>query len=132
MNDGSTRDIVQRLSLAVKEKYELTLILWNEINMLAKNRSTYTNMPFWLADTSLASKIHSNARFELPQKADAVIVGGGFTGISAAITLARAGHQSDITGRWSVRGRSQLSKWRLAWPKLQQVGRGWARASIWS
>jgi glycine/D-amino acid oxidase-like deaminating enzyme len=59
--------------------------------MLAKNISTYTNMPFWLADTSLASKIHTNARFEIPQKVDAVIVGGGFTGISAAITLARAG-----------------------------------------
>lgn len=59
--------------------------------MLAKHLSTYTNMPFWLADTSYNRTFQTTPRYQMPTKVDVCIVGGGFTGMSAAITLARAG-----------------------------------------
>ncbi|WP_425641566.1 NAD(P)/FAD-dependent oxidoreductase [Marinomonas gallaica] len=59
--------------------------------MLAKHLSTYTNMPFWLADTSYNRTFQTTPRYQMPTKIDVCIVGGGFTGMSAAITLARAG-----------------------------------------
>ncbi|MCC4273013.1 NAD(P)/FAD-dependent oxidoreductase [Marinomonas communis] len=59
--------------------------------MLAKHLSTYTNMPFWLADTSYNRTFQTTPRYQMPTTVDVCIVGGGFTGMSAAITLARAG-----------------------------------------
>lgn len=59
--------------------------------MLAKHSSNYTNAPYWLADKTVAAPVTSFNRAELPAKVDVVIVGGGFTGLSAAITLVRAG-----------------------------------------
>ncbi|MBJ7550602.1 NAD(P)/FAD-dependent oxidoreductase [Marinomonas ostreistagni] len=59
--------------------------------MLAKHLSTYTNMPFWLADTSYNRTFQITPRYQMPTKVDVCIVGGGFTGMSAAITLVRAG-----------------------------------------
>lgn len=59
--------------------------------MLAKHSSTYTNAPYWLADKTLASAAKPFDRAQLPASVDVAIVGGGFTGLSAAITLVRAG-----------------------------------------
>ncbi|WCN13012.1 FAD-dependent oxidoreductase [Marinomonas mediterranea] len=59
--------------------------------MTSRNISTYSNLPYWLADATFGQTINTTPRYALPTKADAVIVGGGFTGMSAAITLARAG-----------------------------------------
>lgn len=59
--------------------------------MLAKHSSTYTNAPYWLADPGLTPAISPFKRFDLPSSVDVAIVGGGYTGLSAAITLIRAG-----------------------------------------
>ncbi|OSQ38536.1 FAD-dependent oxidoreductase [Thalassospira mesophila] len=59
--------------------------------MLAKHSSTYTHAPYWLEDTSIAAAPATFRRHALPAFADVVIVGGGYTGLSAAITLVRAG-----------------------------------------
>ncbi len=59
--------------------------------MLAKHLSTYTNSPYWIANPDDACQFSTFSRHDLPSSVDVAIVGGGFTGLSAAITLARAG-----------------------------------------
>ncbi len=71
----------------------------------------------------MASKIHSNARFEIPQKADVVIVGGGFTGISASITLARAGLKVVVLEGGRLGEGASCRNGGLLGPKFQQIGR---------
>ncbi|WP_349597522.1 FAD-binding oxidoreductase [Thalassospira sp. NFXS8] len=61
------------------------------IEMLAKHSSNYTHAPYWLEDTSIKAAPATFQHQDLPASVDVVIVGGGFTGLSAAITLIRAG-----------------------------------------
>lgn len=59
--------------------------------MKSKQQPTYTNVPYWLADSSFNLAGLTGTQKSTPNHADVVVVGGGFTGMSAAITLARAG-----------------------------------------
>ena len=61
--------------------------------MLAKHSSNYIHAPYWHAAITPEKSETSLNRRDLPDRADTVIVGGGYTGISAAITLARAGQK---------------------------------------
>ncbi|MCC9620066.1 FAD-binding oxidoreductase [Thalassospira sp. MA62] len=61
--------------------------------MLAKHSSNYTHMPYWQADLSPLPPETATDLNDLPNHVDTVIVGGGYTGISAAITLTRAGQR---------------------------------------
>jgi len=61
--------------------------------MKSNQQPTYTNVPYWLADQSFNLAGLTGTDKSMPNRADVVVVGGGFTGMSAAITLARAGRQ---------------------------------------
>ncbi|MFD2206822.1 NAD(P)/FAD-dependent oxidoreductase [Kiloniella antarctica] len=50
----------------------------------------FTHRPYWWADSQFEPDFFSQTDAP-PEKADVVIVGAGYTGLSAAITLARAG-----------------------------------------
>lgn len=55
--------------------------------------SSYNHLPYWLADKSFECGRLKGTGKTSSTKTDVVIVGGGFTGMSAAITLARAGRK---------------------------------------
>lgn len=52
--------------------------------------------PYWLTDPRLKLSSFVTDPREIPSTCDVAIVGGGFTGLSAAITLARAGRQVTV------------------------------------
>ncbi|WP_420549990.1 NAD(P)/FAD-dependent oxidoreductase [Curvivirga sp.] len=56
--------------------------------------SNFKTTPYWWEEAPL-SDINPNGK-NLPTESEFVIVGGGFTGLSAALTLARAGKQVTI------------------------------------
>ncbi|WP_082130513.1 NAD(P)/FAD-dependent oxidoreductase [Kiloniella spongiae] len=51
---------------------------------------TFTHLPFWWSDTRFQPDSYVQSDLP-PKKADVVVVGAGYTGLSAALTLARAG-----------------------------------------
>ena len=53
--------------------------------------SEYSLPPFWYDEVDFSAK--SQNEQSLPSQAEVLIVGGGFTGLSAALTLGRAGKQ---------------------------------------
>ena len=58
-----------------------------------KTSLNYSTTPYWLSDPQINLAAFTCDKNEISDNNDIVIVGGGFTGISAAITLARAGRQ---------------------------------------
>ena len=60
---------------------------------MAKTQPSYANLPYWLADKSLALPMCEKINETYSNQYDVAIVGAGFTGLSAAITLARAGRK---------------------------------------
>lgn len=53
----------------------------------------YSNTPYWLSDERIKLKSYTSHESEIPTHCDVAIVGGGLTGMSAALTLARAGRK---------------------------------------
>lgn len=54
---------------------------------------TYEHRPFWWDDAGLEDRARAQEPACLPDKAEILVVGAGYTGISAALTLARAGRE---------------------------------------
>ena len=51
----------------------------------------YKNTPLWWDDADLDHGVEQHPAVDLPAQADVVIVGAGYTGLTAAMSLARAG-----------------------------------------
>ena len=49
------------------------------------------NTPFWWVDAGITASPTTDANDHLPEKTETLIVGAGYSGLSAALTLARAG-----------------------------------------
>ena len=57
----------------------------------------------------------------LPARVDVAVVGSGYTGLSAALTLARAGRSVVVLEPGYARHRSQLAQWRHAGQCIEAV-----------
>jgi hypothetical protein len=54
----------------------------------------YSTLPFWYDEVDFSDTSRGVQPLPpLPDKAEVLVIGGGFTGLSAALTLARAGKQ---------------------------------------
>lgn len=53
----------------------------------------YIHRPFWWDDANLLNRTAAEPAADLPEKAEVVVIGAGYTGLSAALTLARGGRQ---------------------------------------
>lgn len=53
----------------------------------------YIHRPYWWDDAGLLNRTLAEPAQALPEKAEIAVIGAGFTGLSAALTLARAGRQ---------------------------------------
>jgi len=91
---------------------------------VSKNRSTYSNMPYWLADASLASKIHSNAPVWNPTKSGCSDCWRWvLPESSASITLARAGLKVVVLEGGRLGEGASCRNGGLLGPSFQQIGR---------
>ncbi|MCP4316271.1 MAG: FAD-binding oxidoreductase [Hyphomicrobiales bacterium] len=53
----------------------------------------YKHRPFWWDEAGLEARELAEGAADLPDKADILVVGAGYTGLSAALTLARGGRE---------------------------------------
>ena len=66
----------------------------------------------------------ASGEVNLPLEADYVIVGAGYTGLSAALTIARQGHSVRVlfhTQRWPIRGDILLFCYRAVYVGLRNA-----------
>jgi len=60
---------------------------------MANKQPSYKILPYWLADKTLDLSLNESMKDSKEKQYDVAIVGAGFTGLSAAITLLRAGRK---------------------------------------
>ena len=55
--------------------------------------SSYARLPYWWDDAGLPGALQADGPEDLPERTSTLIVGAGYSGLSAALTLARAGRE---------------------------------------
>jgi glycine/D-amino acid oxidase-like deaminating enzyme len=82
--------------------------------------SEYSLSPFWYDEVDFSAK--SQSEQSLPSQAEVLIVGGGFTGLSAALTLARAGKQVVLVDARQVGSGASSRNGGLLGPSFHKLG----------